>query len=59
MGVHDLTHLNPSLIRDFKLPIDSGMSNNSLCCKSSEFNCTQFPISEKKMGRMIMLGFLQ
>lgn len=40
-------YLKPSLVRDFKFPIDSGISNNSLCWRSKELICTQFPISEK------------
>ena len=40
------TYLRPSLVRCERFPIDSGISSNSLCCRSSELICTQFPISE-------------
>ena len=36
----------PNLRSDFKFPMDSGTSSNSLCWRSKELICTQLPISE-------------
>jgi len=40
-----MTHLKPNLVSADRLPMESGMSSSSLCCKSSEFNWTHWPIS--------------
>lgn len=44
-------HLSPSLVISVRLPIVSGISGMSLCWRSSDVICTQFPISAHRKGQ--------
>lgn len=47
----NLLYLKPNRLKLVKFPKVSGISHNSLCCKSKCDNSTQFPISEQKLQK--------
>jgi len=46
-------YLRPILVKAFKLPIDSGMSMSSLCCRSRVDSWIQLPISLGKCSKWL------
>ena len=44
-------YLNPSLFKDVKFPMVSGISSSSLCCRSNVVRTVQFPMSAGRCSK--------